>query len=551
VSLSAEAAELAPYVAQIPWDTLREEIDRELCERSLAEFLKQAWPWFDSSPYTHSWHIDAICEHLEAVSRGEIRRLLVNIPPRHSKTNIVAIAWPCWTWARKADPNFPLVGPGTRFLCASYGANKAQQDGVTARRLIGSEWYQRLWGKRVRIQKDRDNQEQYDTSAGGSRISTGIPESLGKGGIIRIIDDPVKTDEVESEKVMDSIIRAYDEVWSTRSNNAMLGAEVIIMQRLGERDLSGHVLERSGWVHLCLPARYEPQRHCSTRLGWEDPRTEDGEPLAPDRFPETAMRRLEREVGPIAWAGQYQQRPEPRGGNIIKRDWWQVWPPEGDEDSWVRPLMDEFGEQAYKDGTPQTYTLFPDFEYVMVSFDGAYTTKEENDWSALTIWGAFTHRGRKGIMLIGAERVRMELHELVTRLKEVCGRRKADMLIIEAKATGISVGQEIRRLMRGPEWQIVLSNPEKDKVARLHSVVPMFSSGMIYAPRRKWADAVIDEVTSFPKGKWDDYCDTVSQGLAWLRKYGIARLQSEADEDDIEDMTFVGNRESVAAGYET
>jgi hypothetical protein len=172
---------------------------REACEESLIEFLRQAWPCFDPAPLVINWHMEVVAEHLEAVSRGEIKRLLINIPPRTGKTSLCAIAWPVWTWTQKPDPEYPLLGPGVRFLCASYGATKAQQDGVTARRLIASPWFQQRWGDRVVISKDRDNQEQYDTTAGGSRISTGIPESLGKGGMIRMIDDPHKTQEAESE----------------------------------------------------------------------------------------------------------------------------------------------------------------------------------------------------------------------------------------------------------------------------------------------------------------------------------------------------------------
>jgi len=239
--------ELLSVAGPLLLESLQQDIladERRICEASLYEYLVRAWPQFDPAPFTGAWHIQAICEHLEAVSRGEIRRLIINIPPRHSKTSIVAIAWVTWTWAKQADPEYPLLGPGVRFLCASYGAKKAEEDAVTARRLIASNWYQRLWNHRLVIAKDRDNAGQYDTTAGGSRISTGIPESLGKGGIIRILDDPHKTTEVESQTVVEGQVRAYNEVWRTRSNDPQQGAEVIIMQRQAEGDLSGYLLER-------------------------------------------------------------------------------------------------------------------------------------------------------------------------------------------------------------------------------------------------------------------------------------------------------------------
>lgn len=543
-----DLAAIAPLLAELPWDELPTMVERALCERSLIEFVKAAWPHFESSEYIDGWHLHAICEHLEAVSRGEIRRILINIPPRHSKTTLSTICWPVWTWAQQSDPENPLVGPGVRFLCASYGANKAQQDGVTARRLIGSPWFQGLWGGRVRIVKDRDNMEQYDTSAGGSRISTGVPESLGKGGLIRIIDDPSKTDEVESERVMETTIRAYDEVWSTRSNSATIGAEVIIMQRLGMNDLSGHVLDRGDWVHLCLPARYEAQRHCRTVIGWSDPRKVEGEILSPERFPEVEMRNLEKTTTRYAWAGQFQQRPSPRGGGIIQDEWWQVWPPVDEEEIWSREWVDD-------EGIVRKSATFPDWDLVIVSVDTAYTTDATNDWSALTVWGLFTYSDRsgierEGIMLVGADRVRLELHELVGHVKRTCERRKADILLIEGKASGLSVSQEIRRLVRGSEYRMVVVEPKGDKVARVHSVAPLFAGGMIWAPNKKWAQEVIDEIGAFPTGKHDDYVDATTQALFWLRKNGIARLRVEREEDEIELRTFVGNRESIVDEYE-
>jgi hypothetical protein len=270
--------------------TLREALawreEKEACEQSLATFLRTAWRHFDPSPFIGNWHFDAVAEHLQAVSNGQIKRLLVNQPPRTGKTNLVSIAWPVWTWCLPPDPRHPLHGPGVKFLCASYGAQKAEQDGVTARRLIASNWLQDKWGERLQISKDRDNQSAYDTMAGGSRINTGIPESLGKGGAIRIADDVNKVDEVESDLVRGNIARAYNEVWRTRSNDPLYGAEVVIMQRLHANDVAGMILDENDpdLVHLMLPMEYDPARHCVTVLGFSDPRTTDGALLWPERF---------------------------------------------------------------------------------------------------------------------------------------------------------------------------------------------------------------------------------------------------------------------------
>lgn len=536
-------ANLAALWGSLDHERLHRDVLRRICELSLIRFLEEAWPVFDPAPFVSGFHLQAIAEHLEAVSRGEIKRLLINIPPRFGKTNLVSIAWPVWTWAQPPVEGNPRIGPGTRFLCASYGANKAQADGVTARRLIGSRWYQDLWGDRVQMAKDRDSQEQYDTTAGGSRISTGIPESLGKGGVIKLIDDPHKTDDVESDLVRAATIRAYDEVWSSRSNDPAASAEVIVMQRLGQIDLSEHVLTRGDVVHLCLPAEYDPRRHCTTSIGWSDPREEEGQPLWPERFTAKWMEQQAIDQGPFAWASQYMQSPVPRGGGIIKDDWWKVWPPEGEEDSWTRTVE--------VDGEERRLTYNPDFSYIIVSVDTAFETKQSNDWSACTTWGLFEHGGKPKIMLISAWRERLELHELVEKIRATANRKggTADAILIEKKASGSSVIQELRRLMAGDEYQLIGVEPRGDKIARTHAIVPLFTGSVVFAPKRKWADMVIEEVSSFPRGRHDDLHDSVTMALGYMRKTGLAQLASEHERDAEEALTFRGNRRTVAEAY--
>jgi predicted phage terminase large subunit-like protein len=514
------------------------------CERSLPAFLRRAWPYFDSSTFVPGWHLDAIAEHLQAVTDGRIKRLVINIPPRFGKTNLVAIAWPVWTWILATDPDFPLHGPGVRFLCASYGANKAEGDGVTARRLIGTEWFQERWGQRVVIAKDRDNQSQYDTLAGGSRISTGIPESLGKGGAIRLIDDPHKTDEVESDLVRSAVIRAYDEVWRTRSNDPVFGAEVIVMQRLNEGDLSGHLLEENdpNLVHLMLPLEYDSRRHCHTGLGFDDPRRVDGELLWPERFNSGWAAKQRRLVGPHAWAGQYQQIPTMRGGGIVLREWWLAWPPVGQEDSWERDFQE--GQRTVR------RVIYPSLDYVLVAADTAYTEKEENDWSACTVWGVFQDTARNPkIILLEAWRERMEMRALVLKLLDTARRRKADGVLIESKASGLSVMQEMRRLMRAEEFTIFADVPKGDKIARLHAASPAFSAGLIYAPTRKWADMVIDEVATFPRSRWKDLTDTVSAAVKKLRDMGLLQHTAEVQAERDDAVLFHGNEQTVREEY--
>lgn len=437
--------------------------------------------------------------------------------PTHN-TGIVAVAWPVWTWAQAPDPRNPLVGPGVRFLAASYGAKKAQQDGVTARRLIASHWFQSMWGDRVQIAKDRDNQEQYDTTAGGSRISTGIPESLGKGGMIRIVDDPHKTDEIESTVVRAQVIKNYDEIWRTRSNDPGAGSEVIIMQRQAENDISGHVLEDDDVVHLCLPVEYDPGRHCVTVIGFEDPRRLPGELLWPDRFDAKWVAQQKAKIGPYAWACQYDQFPQPRGGGIIQRDWWQEWAPKES----------------------------PPVEFVVAALDTAVKDKEESDYYALTVWAIWRDpdTGTPRVLLLNAWRRRAALHEIVQDVVATCRKLKVDQLVIEDKAHGWIAQQEILRMTGGWKFGIAMFDPRRygDKTARLLSVQHLFAEGLIYAPVtedefgnvnwRTWADEVITEVSAFPRGKHDDLTDSCSMALRYLRDQGFALRKEEHAEDE-------------------
>ena len=727
---------------------LEDQLVREMCEGSLYDFLKEAWPSFDPAPFVGGWHLEAIAEHLQAVSNGQIKKLLINVRPRSGKTGLVAVAWPTWTWALPPDPRYPLRGPVVRFLCGSYGANKAQEDGVTARRLIGSNWYQKLWGDRVVISKSRDNQEHYDTEAGGSRINTGIPESLGKGGVIRVLDDPMKTDEVESEKVREAVIRAYKEIWSTRSNDPNKGAEVMIMQRQAESDLSGYWLETGGpeTVHLCIPAWHEEDRRCSTyvngHLFWEDPRETEGESFWPERYtpshraidealgpyafctpaespvlmadlslkpisivcvgdkvvgftspvylPEkgyqkrnelveteilaisrsrrevvrmtldsgevirctadhkwfTARRKTKGEpnrkeynaarvgtplmrvsppridsltsememraagwlagffdgegtvsiglhvIKPYKWrdrliaggyrstfitgeervvsiepdgeeevfglttdtgnyvvwglassnSGQIQQRPAPRGGGIIRREWWQPWPPDDAVERWTNSI----GQVSY-----------PPWEIVIAYLDTAFTKKETNDWCAMSRLGVFgDSAGRPRAMLCGAWRERLNFRELVQKVIDTCRAGRVDILVIENKAGGIWVREELMKEMRSGEWVVVLDTPTVDKIARAHAVVPLFVDGVVHAPFmhehgvwRSWAEMAIAEIESFPTGKHDDIVDSVVGGLGYLRRNDLIKLSVEHEEDSRE-KPFQGNNRGIAKLYE-
>lgn len=505
------------------------ELDRADYEDSLYLFLRAAWSHIDPAPWVDGWVGEAIAEHLEAVVDGEIRRLIINIPPRTLKTSLTSIAFPAWVWAQRRLS--PTSGPGVKFMYASYGDSLSMEHNTQCRWLLKSDWYQSLWGDRYGLRPDQDTKHKFVNDKGGERQVTSIGGRVtGRGGQIVVIDDPNATNDVSSESAIQRVLDWYDQTMSSRLNDRETGAFIVVQQRVAENDLTGHLLEKnvSDWTHLCLPMLFESDRSFYTPIGWKDPRVTEGELLWPERFSPKVVDELSKEVGPWVFAGQYQQRPEPKGGGIIKREWWL-----------------NFKED-----------VFPPMDYIVASLDTAYTEKTENDYSAITVWGVFSQDpvatasrsiGTDGrpvyiervfaeqapkVMLIAAWQERLPIHQLVEKTAKTCKDKKVDRLIIENKAAGISVGQELRRLYGNEAFAVQLYDPKsQDKLARLYSVQHLFAEGLIYAPDRAWADQVITQVGVFPHGKHDDYVDTVSQALRHLREIGLLTRSAERMEE--------------------
>lgn len=531
-------------------DAQLRELDRYDAEQSLSFFLRKAWKYIDPAPFTDGWVIDALADHLEAVADGQIRRLLINIPPRHSKSSICSVAFPAWVWAQEFEG--PTSGPGVPIVSASYAFKLSTRDSVKCRRLIASPWYQALWGHRFSLLSDSNQKIRFGNTRGGERIVSSVDGGVtGEGGNIIIIDDPNNAKEVLSE----ATIEATNEDWwdgtmSTRLNDPKTGAYIVIQQRLGESDLTGHILSKpnSGeWTHLMLPAEYEPQRSFVTSIGWEDPRTEPGELLWPERMGHREINELKAALGTWRSAGQLQQRPEPAGGGIIKRDQWQLWPPEGEP-------TDNFGRII----APAAY---PPMDYILASVDTAYTEKTMNDESALTIWGVFSGEQVARDLKVfggGSQRVygetsakvmlmycwhgRLELNDLVKEIGKHCKQYRVDKILIENKGNGISVAQEMRRLFNTEGFAIQLNDPgNTDKIARLYSVQNIFEEGQVYAPERQWSEDVMAQCGTFPNAKHDDIVDTVSQALRHLRDLGMIVRPAERQRELDDNLSHIGS----------
>lgn len=526
-------------------------IEKRKCELSLAEFVKAAWHVIEpGQPYAHGWHIDFICAHLEAITDGHqfddetfYNRLLVNVPPGTMKSLLIGVFWPAWEWGPR---NMPYM----RYVCASHSQDLALRDSVKMRRLVKSEWYQGHWGDRVQLTADQDAKGKFETTATGSRQACAFEGITGYRGDRVIIDDPHSVEGANSDAKRNTVTGLFKEAVTSRLNNPDRSAIVVVMQRLHEEDVSGVILSNNmGYDHIMLPMRYDPTRANVTMLGYADPREEDGELLFPDRFPADVVDRDERAMGPYATAGQYQQQPEPRGGGIIKDVWWQLW----DKNE------------------------YPGIEYVIASLDTAYTTKAENDFSAMTVWGVFSGSSESSatrsvdrygrtiemrtsyqseslgpvpkVMLMYAWQVKLELHELAEKVMSTCSRMRVDKLLIENKAAGHSVAQEIRRLMASESFAVQMYDPKTlDKTARLYAVQHIFAEGMVFAPDKDWSELVIRQCSVFPKGKNDDLVDTVSMGIGHLRQIGLLTRAPERIAELEDAQKFEGHNETALYG---
>lgn len=533
------------------------DLEKERLEKSLYEFTVAAWRHVDSAPFAHGgFALQAVCEHLEACVDGHIRNLIINIPPRFSKSTITGTMLPAWTWAQRTDS--PTSGAGVQFLHSGYALNLSLQDSVKCRRLMTSKWYQRRWGDRFKLLGDQNTKTRFENDRNGIRNTVSVGSATtGLGGAFLIADDPNNAQEANSEAIVASTNEWWDMAWSTRLNDPKTGCRIVVQQRLSEQDITGHILSKDvgEWTHLMLPMRFEPERRIYTVLVpadmtedgeavvWTDPRETAGELLWPERFGESEIDLLERTLGPYAAAGQLQQRPEPAGGGIIKRVWWEPWENE----------------------------QFPDMEFIVASVDTAYGAKEhEGDFSAMTVWGVWRDSGettavasRNGayasvtsriekanveadvpkVMLMYAWQQRLELHELVTKIGDTCRKLKVDLLLVENKASGISVAQEIRRIFGGETFGVRLIDPKGiDKVSRTYAIQHLFSEGLIHAPvDRVWCDMVITQSAQFPKAKHDDLHDTATQALSWLRQSGMIQRGAERTAELADSKLFRGN----------
>lgn len=493
------------------------------------------------------WALEAICLHLEAVVRGvmhgvgpgAINRLLENVPPGYMKSLATDVFLPAWVWG-------PLEWPSARFLSFSYSSGLTERDNQRFGAVVSSARYQELWGKIVTLPTHALGTYKVANKQTGWKIASSVGGmGTGERADFVIIDDPHNVKEAESEKIRTETVRWFRESVTSRMNDPETSAIIVIMQRVHEDDVSGVIItDDLGYCHLCIPQEYDGDWRGMTEIGWEDPRTEEGELAFPERFPASVIARDKIAMGPSAVSSQFQQSPTPRGGNIIMRDWWKLWPAPGYEPPQGQPAV------------------FPPCSLIVGSVDTAYSEKDENAYNAMTVWGVwYDDRERPKVVLMEAWRARVPLRGVIPencqtdeerkpywglseKVADTIRRRNLDYVLIENKTRGHDLMAEISRIFRNGECRVIGIDPVGDKVARLHAVQALFADGMIYAPDKTWAELVITEVSQAPRAKYWDFTDTTSMCLTWLRKSGMLMFGTEADSENLQARTFKSKPEN-------
>lgn len=467
-----------------PKATLRA-LDRADSEESLAGFVRCAWHVIEpGAPYIHGWHIDAMCEHLEAVTYGQITRLLINVPPGAMKSLLTGVMWPMWEWGPKNKPH-------QRYVATAHKEPLAIRDNLKARRLVSSDWYQGLWGDRVVLTGDQNAKTKFENTRTGFREAMAFNSLTGSRGDRVIIDDPHSVDDANSDAKRETAVTTFLEAVPTRLNSPERSAIIVIMQRLHERDVSGVIMAKAlGYDHLMLPMEFEASRRCRTSIGFTDPRQNDGDLLFPQRFPRTVVDRDKAVMGEYATAGQFQQRPAPRGGAIFKSEFVKTY-----------------------SGAP------PDMQWRAIFADTAMKAKQENDYSVFMEWGL----GRDGRpYLLSLTRGKWEAPELEIVAKGTWDQAFARPvnvwgtlrhMAIEDKVSGTGLIQKFAR-NRIPVTGI---ERDKDKVQRARDVTPYLAVNPIMVPEdASWLPAYLDELLAFPKGAHDDQVDPTVDAIKEL-----------------------------------
>jgi len=524
--MSLAVAVRATQVAHGIMELLRQREAEEL-SASFHAFVEAFWPVVEpGAPFEDNWHIRVVCEHLEAVYRGTIKNLIINVPPGTSKSTLVSVMFPAWVWAQDASK---------RFFGASYSEPLAIRDSMLCRDIIQSDLFRRLF-PHVEVKRADNQKTKYGLTAGGWRMATTVAgRGTGEHPHFKIVDDPHNVKQSESDVQRVEALNWFDGTLSSRGL-ILDAATIVIMQRLHQKDLTGHIMAQEGygkeWHHVVIPMRYEPDRELPrNHLPYKDPRRKEGELLWPKMFNERKVKSLAAALGTYRAAGQLQQRPAPEGGGILVVEHFQLWAAK-------RPL--------------------PDLFYVLQSYDTAFTATTANDPTACTVWGVGEfedgpQKGERFAILLDCWTEHMAYPALRDKVMDDWGAkygglkqangvddpthppRRADAILVEEKGSGISLLQDLRKAKVPAHGY----NPGRaDKVARAHIASPLLEADIFYVLESKkepgkpvmWARPLLTQCEEFPNGEHDDLVDTFTQATIYLRDADFLSIRELPDE---------------------
>lgn len=454
--------------------------------------------WEGYSPATHH---RLIAKKLEAVERGKIKRLMIFVPPRHGKSQLTSEFFPAWYLGRN---------PGKYIITSTYSQELAEDFGRKVRNQLQDNLFHQIFHD-CKLSDDSQSSKRFSTNQRGSYYAVGVGSSItGRGAHLLLIDDPIKNRE---EADSDTIRRKLKDWYTSTAYTRLMpdGAVILIQTRWHDDDLAGWLLSEhshENWDIVDLPAI-----------------DKDNNPLWPEHYDLPALENIKRTIGERDWSALYQQKPQTEGGNIIKEQWWRVWPDD-------KPL--------------------PYCEHIFPSWDTAYSTQDYKDtsYSANTQWGIFWNvkENRHDILLLGGWADRVEYPELRRKAIELTKEKKPDCHLIEKKASGFSLVQDLRRArVDGKRIRVRTYQPDRDKIARAYAIQEMFYSGQVWRPNKEWAKAIVKQIAKFPSGAppSSDYTDTVTQALLYLRNGLWVNHPDDVDndvnesnrtEEEIEDM---------------
>ncbi len=463
--------------------------------------MRWSWPIdpSHSKPLDWNWHLDAKAEFLTACRQGEIRRLIINEPPRCLKSWTVSVAFPGWVWTDD---------PSAQFLATSADRDVAMRDADALRDLCSSAEYQDTFRPKWDFRggatgKQQDAKGYYRNSAGGHRISKAMgAKATGANTDFLIFDDPLDANDAFTDKAaLTEHVNKAKQTFMMRLNDIETGVVILVMQRLHELDLTGVFLDDGGWEHLYLPAEYEGRRVVNG-IGWEDPRTEDGELLFPKRLPVEFLEQKKIDLGSRGYAGQYQQNPAPAAGSMVFREWLKYW-------------------------TPDT---IPKMTYWISSWDCTFGSKSKDaDYVVGQVWGV----NDENAYLLDQVRQKMNLPEMVGAIREMDRRWPGQRaVIVEEAAAGKDVVETLWREIPGLEKSPV---KDKSKEERLAATLTKWEQGHVYLPHPRlcsdgqrnysWvANLYEKELLTFPGSRHDDQVDATSQALIWIRDTGSGEI---------------------------